>query len=109
MNDDLKICLKPEGAEMEGGQNMSQFSHDKRSYVAAKIIPGFGTLIYMACTDYPELGWDENGFANFSDISDISNLKMMNPKDMMEHHEQTLRDNPPPQRRDEAGSSKAPY
>lgn len=39
-----------------------------------KIIPGFGTLIYMACTDKPELGWDENGFANFTDLSAVPNL-----------------------------------
>lgn len=64
------------------GQNMSQFSADKRSYVSAKIIPGFGTLIYMACTDKPELGWDENGFASCTDISDIPNITLMNVMDL---------------------------
>ena len=39
-----------------------------------KVIPGFGTLIYMACTDKPELGWDENGFANFTDLSKVPNF-----------------------------------
>jgi hypothetical protein len=39
-----------------------------------KVIPGFGTLIYMACTDKPELGWDENGFAHFTDLSTVPNF-----------------------------------
>lgn len=72
------------------GQDMSQFSPDNKSYIAAKIIPGFGTLIYMACTDKPELGWDENGFANFSGISDISNLRMMNLQDTVREPEATV-------------------
>jgi hypothetical protein len=56
----------------ESEQNETkQWSMDQKSYVAMKIIPGFGTLIYMACTDKPELGWDENGFASFIDISDV--------------------------------------
>lgn len=57
-------------AETEENET-KQWSHDRRSYVSMKIIPGFGTLIYMACTDQPELGWDENGFSNFIDISDV--------------------------------------
>lgn len=56
---------------MENGQDTEQWSADRKSYVAARIIPGFGTLVYMACTDDPELGWDKNGFANFVDLSDV--------------------------------------
>lgn len=62
-----------EGMEMRDGQSMEKWSADRKSYVSAKIIPGFGTLVYMACTDNPELGWDENGFANFIDIADVPN------------------------------------
>lgn len=53
---------------------MVQWSADRRSYVSAKIIPGYGTLVYMACTDKPDLGWDEKGFAQFDDILDVPNL-----------------------------------
>jgi len=49
-------------------------SHDKKSYVAAKIIPGYGTLIYMAVTDNPDLGWDEYGFAKTLEILDVPNV-----------------------------------
>lgn len=56
---------------------MTQWSADNKSYVSAKIIPGFGTLIYMACTNDPELGWEENGFAQFNDISDVPNFMSM--------------------------------
>lgn len=69
--------MKPEGVEMEADQETVQWSADKKSYVAAKIIPGFGTLVYIACTNDPELGWDENGFANYCDISDVPNFPAM--------------------------------
>lgn len=36
-------------------------SPDDRTYVAAKIIPGFGSLIYMAVSNKPELGWENLG------------------------------------------------
>lgn len=62
---------------MKDGQSTTQWSADRKSYVSAKIIPGFGTLVYMACTDNPDLGWDENGFANFIDISDVPNVATM--------------------------------
>jgi hypothetical protein len=55
-------------------QEMKQWSPDGKSYIAAKIIPGFGTLIYMACTSQPELGWDERGFADFSGLDDVPNV-----------------------------------
>lgn len=66
---------------MKDGQSMKQWSADRKSYVSAKIIPGFGTLVYMACTDNPDLGWDENGFANFIDISDVPNVATMQHPD----------------------------
>jgi hypothetical protein len=31
--------------------------------MAAKIIPGYATLIYMAVTNNPDDGWDHEGFA----------------------------------------------
>lgn len=60
---------------------MTQWSADKKSYVSAKVIPGFGTLIYMACTSQPELGWDENGFAQFNDVSDVPNFMSLSEED----------------------------
>lgn len=57
--------------EINDVQPTSQFSEDNRSYVAAKIIPGFGTLIYMACTSGTESEWDLNGFANFANIDPV--------------------------------------
>lgn len=102
MNFIWKPCSKPYGMTMEAGQSTSQFSPDKRSYVAAKIIPGFGTLIYMACTDNPELGWDENGFANFNDISQTPYPQNMN---MNMQKEDEVRTTPT----DQAGPSNAPF
>lgn len=57
---------------------MTQWSADKRSYVAAKIIPGFGSLVYMACTDDVDMGWEENGFSNFIGVNNVPNLAMFN-------------------------------
>ncbi|XP_060535694.1 uncharacterized protein LOC132707770 [Cylas formicarius] len=37
---------------------MCKWSEDKRTYIAAKPLPGQGALIYMAVTRYPNLGWD---------------------------------------------------
>lgn len=45
---------------------MKQWSNDGRTYVAAKIIPGYATLIYMAVSSQSEDGWDLDGFAKFS-------------------------------------------
>lgn len=43
-----------------------QWSPDGRSYVTAKIIPGYAILVYMAVTSQPEDGWDHDGFAKYS-------------------------------------------
>lgn len=45
---------KPEGE----GHFMSKWSVDKRTYIAAKPLPGRGTLIYMAVSSDPSLGWE---------------------------------------------------
>lgn len=37
---------------------MSRWSKDKRTYIAAKPIPGKGALVYMAVSKDPSLGWD---------------------------------------------------
>ncbi|XP_018323905.1 uncharacterized protein LOC108736109 [Agrilus planipennis] len=37
---------------------MSRWSPDKRTYVAAKPMPGRGALIYMAVAKDPSLGWE---------------------------------------------------
>ncbi|KAJ8968024.1 hypothetical protein NQ314_002515, partial [Rhamnusium bicolor] len=37
---------------------MSKWSGDNRTYIAAKPLPGQGTLIYMAVSSDPSLGWD---------------------------------------------------
>lgn len=39
-------------------QFMSKWSVDKRTYIAAKPLPGKGTLIYMAVSSDPSLGWE---------------------------------------------------
>lgn len=61
----------PEGVQLDEDKSFTQWSADGKSYVSAKVIPGYGTLIYMACTDKPELGWDDNGFAGFQNILEI--------------------------------------
>ncbi|XP_067005424.1 uncharacterized protein [Anabrus simplex] len=40
---------------------MSHWSPDRRTYVAAKPIPGRGALVYMAVTRDPDQGWDIPG------------------------------------------------
>lgn len=63
-----------ESTEENGNVNeFHQWSANRKSYVSAKILPGRGALIYMACTEHPdECGWTENGFASFAaDISDV--------------------------------------
>lgn len=67
------------GSQQTSENEFRQWSANRKSYVSAKIVPGVGTLIYMACTDHPECGWTENGFANFSnDISDVPNPSAKN-------------------------------
>lgn len=38
---------------------MSRWSHDRRTYVAAKPLPGKGALIYMAVAKDLTLGWEQ--------------------------------------------------
>lgn len=40
-------------------------SPDKRIYTAAKAISGFGTLVYIAVSYKPELGWQDYGFKTY--------------------------------------------
>ncbi|KAJ3645676.1 hypothetical protein Zmor_023317 [Zophobas morio] len=40
---------------------MCRWSDDKRTYVAAKPLPGAGTLVYMAVSKDPSLGWEKQG------------------------------------------------
>ncbi|XP_065088451.1 uncharacterized protein LOC135709931 [Ochlerotatus camptorhynchus] len=42
-----------------------RWSNDRKSYVAAKIIPNYATLVYMAVCDDPEQGWDNGGFGSY--------------------------------------------
>ncbi|XP_066248830.1 uncharacterized protein [Euwallacea similis] len=37
---------------------MRKWSPDKRTYMAAKPLPGVGTLVYLAVAREPNLGWD---------------------------------------------------
>ncbi|XP_055644115.1 uncharacterized protein LOC129780160 [Toxorhynchites rutilus septentrionalis] len=39
-----------------------RWSDDRKRYVAAKIIPNYATIVYMAVCDDPEQGWDNGGF-----------------------------------------------
>ena len=57
------------------GQDYSQWSNDGKTYVAAKIIPGYGTLIYMACSDNAD-DWIRNGFAGLPDYNDSDASKI---------------------------------
>lgn len=43
-----------------------QWSADGKTYIAAKIIPGYATMMYMAVTSNAENGWDHDGFAKYS-------------------------------------------
>lgn len=53
--DDLQ---KPQLNQTKDYKHMSP---DNRTYVAAKLIPGYGSLIYMAVSNKPELGWTNRG------------------------------------------------
>lgn len=63
--------LNIDGIDETENQDFTQWSADNKSYVSAKVIPGYGTMIYMACTDNPELGWDDNGFVSFENIQEV--------------------------------------
>ena len=43
----------------------SFWSADNKTYVAAKAIPGYGTLVYLAVAYKPELGWQASGFSSY--------------------------------------------
>lgn len=53
--------LKPQLNQTKDTKHMSP---DERIYVAAKLIPGHGSLIYMAVSNQPELGWINRGLEN---------------------------------------------
>lgn len=46
------------GANKDEGQFNSRWSADKKTYVAAKPIPGKGYLVYLAVAQDASLGWD---------------------------------------------------
>lgn len=78
--------INPEGDPEKN--EWSSYGADNKSYVAAKIIPGYGTLIYMACTDNPKMGWEQNGFANFVEISSVPNLPVEEPEQQQQQNPQ---------------------
>ncbi|ENN71243.1 uncharacterized protein LOC125503390 [Dendroctonus ponderosae] len=43
---------------IEDNHFMCKWSNDKKTYIAAKPLPGLGTLVYMAVSKDPSLGWD---------------------------------------------------
>jgi hypothetical protein len=49
------------GLEKSEQKEVKQFSADRRTYISAKLIPGYATLIYMAVTNNPE-EWVHDGF-----------------------------------------------
>lgn len=70
--EDEKIFINFNDQVMDNSnQEMKQWSADRKSYVAAKVIPGFGALIYMASTDQPDLGWEENGFGKLDKVYNL--------------------------------------
>ncbi|CAD7079968.1 unnamed protein product [Hermetia illucens] len=56
--------FKPSAKPKESSRISSFWSHDKRTYIAAKQIPGCGTLIYLATSYDPRLGWQKFGFSS---------------------------------------------
>lgn len=44
-----------------GRDFMCRWSNDKRTYIAAKPLPGAGTLVYLAVSKDPALGWEKQG------------------------------------------------
>ncbi|XP_014248773.1 uncharacterized protein LOC106666232 [Cimex lectularius] len=44
--------------EKKQGAYMSMWSPDKKTYIAAKPIPGKGALVYLAVAENPDQGWD---------------------------------------------------
>ncbi|XP_038121108.1 uncharacterized protein LOC119770394 [Culex quinquefasciatus] len=55
----------PVGADGERTKESCNWSDDRRTYVATKVIPNYATLVYMAVCDDPELGWDNGGFGAY--------------------------------------------
>ncbi|EFA08967.1 hypothetical protein TcasGA2_TC006674 [Tribolium castaneum] len=53
--------LDTKADESRGRDFMCRWSSDKRTYVAAKPLPGEGTLVYMAVSKDPSLGWEKQG------------------------------------------------
>ncbi|KAF2903732.1 hypothetical protein ILUMI_02440 [Ignelater luminosus] len=45
----------------QAGGFMSRWSADRKTYVAAKPLPGKGALVYMAVSKDPSLGWEQPG------------------------------------------------
>lgn len=76
--------LNFEGIDETNEQDFTQWSADRKSYVSAKVIPGYGTMIYMACTDQAEDGWDDNGFVSFENIEEVPFVIAENPPEAQE-------------------------
>lgn len=75
----FNVFFDNESKQPTCNQDISQYSKDKKTYIAAKVIPGYGTLVYMAVLDKPEAGWEENGFAKTCDLGDSPNGLKINP------------------------------
>ncbi|XP_066139857.1 uncharacterized protein [Euwallacea fornicatus] len=45
---------------------MRKWSPDKRTYMAAKTLPGVGILVYLAVAREPNLGWDHPQILHFT-------------------------------------------
>ena len=46
-------------------REIARWNENRTSYVATKIIPGYGTLLYMAVTSKPDEGWTERGYRDY--------------------------------------------
>lgn len=57
--------FRPKVEKHKNEEMSSYWSSDKKTYVAAKTIRGFGTLVYIAASHKPEYGWQENGFKSY--------------------------------------------
>lgn len=53
----VKVIDPLEGKRKQKERLLKFWSTDRRSYTSAKVIPGYGVLIYMAVSSDPAAGW----------------------------------------------------